>query len=516
MYYCVNSAALIGIECVYVKVEADVSAGLPCFEMVGMLSGEVKEAKERVRVALKNNQIILPPQRITVNLSPANIRKSGTTFDLPIAIAILKCVGEIDTEDLDEMFFIGELGLNGELMFAKGILPAVLKAREHGIRVCIVPKENEEEASVVEGVEIYGMESLSQVIEFLRFRHDERKAVYKPKATKSFDNNENDSEEKERTPDFCEISGQTGMKRAAEVAAAGFHHLLMVGSPGSGKTMIAKRIPYIMPLLTHEECLEVSKIYSVAGKLNKEQYMITKRPFCSPHHTVTERAMSGGGTIPRPGVLSLSHKGILFLDEAVHFNTASIEVLRQPLEDKKIEISRNYGTFVFPADFMLVAAINPCPCGYYPDRNRCNCTPWQIKRYLSKISGPILDRIDLCVDAPRMDLKDLENGKKEETSEEIRKRVMKARNMQLERFKGSGIIFNSQMGPEDIKKYCILGRKEHRFMEEVFQQMQLSARSYHKILRVARTIADLSESEEITVMHLAEAVNYRTNGKLAE
>lgn len=514
MYNYIYSGAIVGIDSVLVKVEVDVSPGLPCFEMVGMLNSEVKEAKERVRVALKNNGIFLPPHRITVNISPANIRKSGTVFDLPIAIAILMCVGEVEVENVDKILMVGELGLNGELLFGNGILPIVLEARLKGIEMCIVPKQNECEAAMVEGMKIVGLDNISEVLQYLKTEENERNLKWPPCKRKFSEETLQDY--LGEIPDFSEISGQKAMKRAAEIAASGFHHMLMVGPPGAGKSMIAKRIPYILPPLTMEESLEVSKIYSVIGKLDSEHCLITKRPFCSPHHTISAQAMAGGGRIPKPGALSLSHRGVLFLDEAVHFSSQSIETLRQPLEDKKIEISRSYGSFVYPADFMLIAAINPCPCGFYPDRNKCNCTDSEIKRYLSKISGPILDRIDLCVEASRIEMSELEINGQEESTREIRERIMKAREIQLNRFRGTNLKFNSQMGPKEIAMYCQLGKREHVFAEKVYSALQLSARSYHKLLRVARTIADLDGNEVITESNLAEAVSFRTNGKLFE
>jgi magnesium chelatase family protein len=410
---------------------------------------------------------------------------------------------------------LGELGLDGEIKAVKGILPIVNKAKEMGIKTVILPKANACEGAVVEGVKVVGVESLQETVCYLTAPANERDMLIKPTKVDIraiFQN----ADQYEETLDFADINGQAAVKRAVEIAAAGFHHLLVVGPPGSGKSMVAKRMPTILPPLSLKESLEVSTIYSVAGMLGENDTLITKRPFISPHHLITETALTGGGNIPRPGAISLAHRGILFLDEMPEFPRAKLDLLRQPIEDRKINIVRSKGTFTYPADFQMVGALNPCPCGYYPDRNKCKCSANEIRRYLGHISGPILDRIDICVEAPKVDIADLtlKTRKVNESSATIRERVMKARTIQEKRFEGTELRFNSEMSPADIKKYCRLGIREEAYLENVFCKMDLSARAYHKILRVARTIADIDGSEDIREIHLMEAVSYRlTDGK---
>lgn len=503
----IETAAICGMEAVMVHVEVDVSSGLPGFLMVGYPGSEVKEAGERVRVALKNSGITIPPMRITVNLSPADIRKCGTSFDLPIAVGILQSLGYLREEQTKQKMFAGELSLDGRVNAIRGVLPMVRRAQAQGSFQCIVPWENEREGALIPGIEVIGVLSVQEILQVLN--GEERKETEEKRAEVTKMQNVCLAEKGESSLDFADINGQTAAKRAAEIAAAGFHNLLLIGPPGSGKTMIAQRIPGILPPLTQEESLEVSSIYSISGLLNHKQSLITARPFMNPHHTITAQALAGGGTHPRPGVISLAHKGVLFLDEMPEFRQNVLDMLRQPLEERKIQIARLGGNYEYPADVMLVGAMNPCPCGYFPDMSRCKCTQTAIRRYQNHLSGPILDRIDICAEVPAISMEELKRKENHESSAQIRKRVMRARKKQKER--GAGWA-NATLPKTEIEKYCVLEPEGERLLQKIFKSSHLSARAYYRILRVARTIADLDDSKEIKEIHIAEAVNCRLAG----
>ncbi len=495
----ITSCALFGLEGNKIDVETDISNGMPAFDIVGLPDSAVKESKERVRTAIKNSGINFPIKRIIINLAPADIKKEGPSFDLPIAVGILICTGIIDNKNTDGFMIAGELSLDGTIKPINGILPMVSYLYDKGIKNFIVPYDNRNEAALIKNANIFPIKNLIELIEFFK-----NTSKIQPYTCNSSIYNIT-----ETYLDFCDVKGQDNVKRAVEVAAAGYHNILMSGPPGSGKTMIAKRIPSIMPKLSFEESIKITKIYSIAGLLKSKDSLIKERPFRSPHHTISSTALAGGGRIPKPGEVSLATGGILFLDELPEFQRNSLEVLRQPLEDKKVTISRASGTLTYPADFMLVAAMNPCPCGYYGESDRCKCTMNEIIKYNNKISGPLLDRIDIQVDVSSVNYYDLDSNIKSETSEEIRKRVVNAHKIQQERFKNDNITFNSQMTSSQIDKYCILGEKEKIIMKKAFDSLKLSARGYHKILKLARTIADLDNSEYINVKHIAEAIQYR-------
>lgn len=505
MFSAVYAGGIRGMEAYPVRVEVDVSRGLPGFEVVGSVGGEVKEAKERVQIALKNTGITMPVAKMTVNLAPAHIRKEGTGYDLAIAAGLLCCMGLADVEQFQTTAFLGELALDGEVRRINGVLPIALALKQAGYQTILVPLENVREGEGVEGISFVGIKGMQDLVIYLQANEAERKQYFSlPKGMIE----KRAGAEKE--PDFEEVYGQEGAKRAAEVAAAGFHHLMLAGAPGTGKTMIARRIAGILPPLTEKERLEVFSVYSIAGKLEGTEKFFFERPFLAPHHTISPQALAGGGRIPRPGMLSLAHRGVLFLDEMPEFGSHVLEVLRQPLEEKKVHIARSQGIYTYPADFMLVCAMNPCPCGYYPDKNRCTCTESEIKRYLGRISGPILDRIDIITEMAPVCVKDFHKKNRSEKTKEIRERIMEARERQKKRYDDSQFHFNSELTGKEVEKYCRLHLSEQRFLEQVFETGQMSVRSYHKVIKLARTIADLDGAEEIKTSHLAEAVCYNS------
>ena len=502
----VLSAAIQGLHVEVIRVEADVSSGLPVFHMVGYLSSEVKEASERVRTAIRNSGYQLPAKKMVVNLAPATVRKKGASFDLPIALAVLSSMGIFPKEHLKGTMVTGELSLDGSVKEVPGILPMVMQAKEEGCRRCIIPQQNVPEGALVGGVEIIGVTKLAEICRYLNGEQRLETVTGGGPGTVR-------EGQEEETLDYSDIQGQEAVKRAAEVAVAGGHNLLLVGPPGSGKTMMARRVPTILPPPTPKESIEITKIYSVLGMVDKKRPLITGRPFRSVHHTVTRAALIGGGMIPVPGEISLAHGGVLFLDELAEFQKPVLEVLRQPLEERQIRIARTQGNFVFPANFILICAMNPCPCGNYPDFNRCTCTPAQLGQYLGKISQPFLDRIDICVEAPRIQYESLAGGKKQESSSRIRERVCRARDIQRKRYEELRILTNSMLGVGELKEFCRLGEREESLMRQAFASLGLTARTYHKILKVARTIADLDASEHIEERHLTEAIGYRTMDK---
>ncbi len=512
MFRTIISGGLHGMDSYLVHVEVDASQGLPVFEIVGYQSGEVREARERIRVALKNSGYKLPPIRITVNLTPANIRKEGTAYDLPIAVGILAALEFLPKTCADNTLVLGELGLDGQVRAVRGVLPLVMEAKRNGCAVCMVPFDNYAEASCVDGIHIMGIKTLAAAIDFLKKSEGAKKECIhlQRKALAEIDNNPKGKSVSEGY-DFSVLSGQENIKRSAVIAAAGFHHLLFKGPPGCGKTLAAKCIPSILPPLSREESLEVSKLFSIAGLINSSEGLVSKRPFFNPHHTITKQAMAGGGVIPKPGIISLSHRGVLFLNELPHFKNEVIEIMRQPLEEKEINIVRTSGTYRYPASFLLVAAMNPCPCGFFPDRNRCNCTAWEIKRYLAGISGPIMDRIDLSVNVNAVRYEDIsgDNSVKGECSSSMLNKVFMARHRQQERYKGTDIRYNGELSGNGIKKYITLERSVNCLMKELFENSHLSARSYAKVLKVARTIADIEDRDNVAEEDVLEACTYQ-------
>ena len=499
MYSMIMTSMLDGIRAVPVRVEVDICAGLPGFDMVGFLSSEVREAKERVRTALHNCGIALPPKRITINLSPANIRKSGTGFDLPIAVALLTAMELVSPESVSGMIFAGELNLRGDILPVNGVLPIVSDGCVSGVTRFVVPYANVQEARLVKNATVYGFENLNQLLAFLKGEpYTERGGEL------------SDVREKKREVDFSEVNGQRFLRRAAEVAASGMHNILMVGPPGAGKTMISERMATILPPLTEEERLELSKIYSVCGLLGNRTSLLETRPFRSPHHTITRVGLSGGGIGLRPGEISLAHHGVLFLDELTEFDKATLDILRQPLEEHVIHITRASGSVTYPAGFLLLAAMNPCSCGYYPDMQKCRCTPSTLQRYFGRVSQPLIDRMDICVEAPMVSYEELTGASFNECSADIQARVQACHAIQEKRYEGELFFHNSQIPAGRLKEFCPLGEKEERYMEQMYEKLGLTARTYHKVLRVARTVADCEHAENIRLKHLQEAICYRS------
>lgn len=497
IYCCINSGAIWGIEPYVVKVEADISQGMPCFNMVGLLSSEVREARERVRSAIKNSGESLPMYRVTVNLSPADRRKEGTGYDLPIALLLLCAMGRIDVSRFDNTLIMGELGLDGNINKVKGILPIINMAKRLGFNKCIIPKGNSNEARYADNIKVYTFSTLREVIKYFNNIHNEESTI--------IDNINREDVLDQSENDFSDIYGQESVKRAIMIAVSGWHNMLMIGAPGVGKSMLAYRIPYIMTEMSEEEKREVLNIQSICGLIVNNDYIL-KRPYSAPHHTITKAALIGGGKEPRPGEITIAHRGVMFLDELPEFSPIVLDSLRQPLEEKVVKIHRMNGNYEFPANCLIIAAMNPCKCGYYPDRNRCKCSETDVMNYLNRISGPIIDRIDMSVEVPRVEAVDIGSEDNNMSSKEMKELIKNAVDRQRRRQNDK---YNSQLSTDEIRRYCKLGKEETVFMKDAYKKFGLSMRGYYKVVKIARTIADIEGESIININHLAESLGYR-------